>query len=1599
MQTLLYFYGPNRCELIERGRVLLTATTRDLLSKGPLPEGAKWITLHPNGAKGKGVPVIIREHPDGTATVIGGAGGSLNHLHLDHLNTNKVTIKKPKKPIDPEKKKEAKKWAAKENHLNAAKTIEVLESHGIEHGLDPEQIKALTTEAPTEAQKGQYEKARKAALETVRNIQDAYEQKLLLDADARAAAFGGDVPLEGTGGLVVGRSHHAATPEGEVVAKLEPLDGDRWAVQTDDGAQVYDSWDKAASAYVGQVQMVDNEAGMTTQLPGFYDSRQWQSPSDPEFNPEAAAAIYGLQQQRREVDKAKKIAIAKGTLTYATPVVMQTEALKDKLNADAKTLEVAIQNNEFLHLLENFPGGKQLKERVLEGATAHLGEVISDVLKAPGLAPEVIAALGHNEAAKLVAELIRRSVSSPLELEAVANRFGAHHALWSASLVEDLLVNQGVASQQAQISELVDAIARDRDKDDVETVIAQDNRIYQAQTLNTDLKKKLGNAVGALQASAALSAALRGTGEPIRVTDAARIGLDPEDLNPDGTLTDAGVDSLLAMVDVSNRSAYDVAIAIKRGEQDEEDWLPAGFAYRPAGSLTKDLIESEKFTVTFPSGNADLHEQMKSYIGARVGNGESPFNVATDIRSPELYLTQGLDPYGDTAKAMQRVAIDLVNEAAKGQRLISDSALIGAFQQFASNEAVKQRRSRKTDSIQALHEQTLTDDAATTEASHQVMAVMPLARVLFKDKLSHLERRMIRDYAITEVLGEPLEAASKPERKTSNPARDRQVDIFGNLVEVETSTSETEETQWQKFSTLMGGDERAYAAVLDHLRGLAYQKFATAYSKLAAAPLLTGKQPRAEMQRLLLAKLPEDKRADMLAWMKTRNASAVAAIRSRSGGKFAAENDAEWLEKMRASSGDNRQLSLITSSSGRSADSVDWQRVTLGTQAEQQLAVIASEVAKQFEQINNPIDLYPEENWGRGTQSAPKQRIIKLLENQPRFGAFLGAGSGKSSLALGAYTHLHSQGKTKRLIAATPGPVVGQFLGECATFLEPGKYNYTANQGHSAAERMQMLTDPNNNIHLTTRESLSNDCLAIVTQHSELTEEGYLVLPAAKQREVLRDAMLSAGVNPADLMLAVDESHDISERMGVAASRRSQVLTALGQISSHTLLMTGTPYKNDLSEIHDFLVKVDPDRFPKEGRKAFMKRFANAEGSRKSLQRLLAPYSYAMTITPTKKGTNEPLKMIKSEPMIATNESVTTGRQKILEAYTTIRNFTKRNAIENYHTAINDSTVMTALDMLGSPNTWGKLNPEAKAEAVTNQLRAAGTLRDAALHALYHTGDTPKINAVVNIAQSHKGEQGVVFASRKETASRSIEELTKAGYRVGLIDGESAPADKDAARAAFKAGQIDVLVCTDAAQTGLNLQSGKWLVHADIPLTEKAWTQRSARIYRRGQTDDVKIYTPLLDVPEERIALARLERKAGEGSIFQEPSELLDDSGLAHEIHRFQVDREQGYGFGTKADLFQTLQITTPPNSTTRHPSGLDREQQAIIPNRTEYQGGLTEFKRALPTGSVVEKHPEQDNKFSTRYAVTLPNGQQHTVRLVGNPRDRSSYWVMDGAS
>ncbi len=144
----------------------------------------------------------------------------------------------------------------------------------------------------------------------------------------------------------------------------------------------------------------------------------------------------------------------------------------------------------------------------------------------------------------------------------------------------------------------------------------------------------------------------------------------------------------------------------------------------------------------------------------------------------------------------------------------------------------------------------------------------------------------------------------------------------------------------------------------------------------------------------------------------------------------------------------------------------------------------------------------------------------------------------------------------------------------------------------------------------------------------------------------------------------------------------------------------------------------------------------------------------------------------------------------------------------------------------------------------------------------------------------HPEKRLLIFTEFKDTLHYLVDKLTKWGFRVGFIHGSMAPGSRDEkgtrlhSEQQFKDGEIQVLVATEAAGEGINLQCCHILFNYDIPWNPNRLEQRMGRIHRYGQPYDCIIFNFVAtNTIEGRVLQTLLEK-------LQEIRNALDDDAV-----------------------------------------------------------------------------------------------------------------------
>lgn len=125
-----------------------------------------------------------------------------------------------------------------------------------------------------------------------------------------------------------------------------------------------------------------------------------------------------------------------------------------------------------------------------------------------------------------------------------------------------------------------------------------------------------------------------------------------------------------------------------------------------------------------------------------------------------------------------------------------------------------------------------------------------------------------------------------------------------------------------------------------------------------------------------------------------------------------------------------------------------------------------------------------------------------------------------------------------------------------------------------------------------------------------------------------------------------------------------------------------------------------------------------------------------------------------------------------------------------------------------------------------------------------------------------KGEKLVIFTEHKDTLLYLEERLTKSGgYKVATIHGGKLVDERRQAQWDFAKPDTQILIATDAAGEGINLQFCRLLINWDIPWNPNRLEQRMGRIHRYGQKQDVLVFNMVANNTKEGKVLERLLTK------------------------------------------------------------------------------------------------------------------------------------------
>ncbi|PVZ93785.1 RNA helicase [Amnibacterium flavum] len=121
-------------------------------------------------------------------------------------------------------------------------------------------------------------------------------------------------------------------------------------------------------------------------------------------------------------------------------------------------------------------------------------------------------------------------------------------------------------------------------------------------------------------------------------------------------------------------------------------------------------------------------------------------------------------------------------------------------------------------------------------------------------------------------------------------------------------------------------------------------------------------------------------------------------------------------------------------------------------------------------------------------------------------------------------------------------------------------------------------------------------------------------------------------------------------------------------------------------------------------------------------------------------------------------------------------------------------------------------------------------------HLIYRAHSLDKDEVVARILQAEGRGKTVIFTRTKRAAAKLVEELTDRGFNTAAVHGDLSQEQRERAMAAFKAGKKDVLIATDVAARGIDVDDVTHVINHTIPDDPDTYLHRAGRTGRAGKT-------------------------------------------------------------------------------------------------------------------------------------------------------------------
>lgn len=592
------------------------------------------------------------------------------------------------------------------------------------------------------------------------------------------------------------------------------------------------------------------------------------------------------------------------------------------------------------------------------------------------------------------------------------------------------------------------------------------------------------------------------------------------------------------------------------------------------------------------------------------------------------------------------------------------------------------------------------------------------------------------------------------------------------------------------------------------------------------------------------------------------------------------------------------------------------------------------------------------------------EAVYKFLLPLPKIRFLLAddTGAGKTIMTGLLLKELLLRGAIERILIVTPGGLTKQW--------QEDEMGLKFNLPFTLVNRSQFNADPN----------IFQSAQRIITSIDFISQEDVMNVVSNSHWD----------------MVIFDEAHKLSAYdygAKVYKSKRYTAAQTLSHLCEHMLLLTATPHRGRADTFRKLLQLLDEDIFATDdlatervqelehggNNRFFIRRLKEDmkdwEGAPLYKERFTKTVAYELTPEEKKlyDAVTDYLTKKKEEASAAKNIHVslalTVMQRRLVSSIYAIK-----NTLEKRHRAL--QSIIAEVDK--NPNLWNQRHkmegfdvsditdyeelPDEERDALENIMadprkfklfttaKNPQEIHDEAreVKRLFEMADTlhkrqqeeQKFKELQNLLRDQDvfgGEKLVIFTEHKDTLLYLEDRLSKSsGFKVATIHGGKSVDERREAQWAFARPDTPILIATDAAGEGINLQFCRLLINWDIPWNPNRLEQRMGRIHRYGQAQDVLVFNLVARNTREGAVLSRLLQKMdiiregiGDDRVYDVIQDVLEDISMSAIMDSVFGGKETAFTEFLAQDTEQLkLQVT----------QKIKAQREALVHNKVDYK-------------------------------------------------------------